>query len=53
VAFLDALLAREDPEAEKLAADCIQGLVECPAFDQVKPLFSERLKNLSARIPAA
>ena len=52
VAFFDALLAREDPEAEKLVADCVEGLAECPAFDQVKPLFSERLKSLSVRTTA-
>jgi hypothetical protein len=51
VDFLDSLLAREDPEAEKLVADCIDGLRECPAYDQLKPLLSQRLKALSVRHP--
>jgi len=51
VDFLDSLLAREDPEAEKLVADCIDGLLECPAYDQVKPLLSPRLRALSQRHP--
>jgi hypothetical protein len=51
VDFLDSLLAREDPEAEKLVADCIDGLLECPAYDQLKPLLSQRLRSLSERQP--
>ena len=53
IAFLDSVLSREDPEVEKLVGDCIEGLLDCPAFDQVKPLFGERLKNLSARFSPA
>jgi len=49
IVFLDSLLSREDPEVEKLVGDCFEGLLDCPAFDQVKTLFGERLKNLSAR----
>jgi hypothetical protein len=51
VDFLDSLLAREDPEAEKLVADCIEGLLECPEYEQLKPLFSQRLRKLSERHP--
>jgi hypothetical protein len=49
--YLDSLLAREDLEAEKLVADCIDGLLECPAYDQLKPLLSQRLKALTERHP--
>ena len=52
-AFLDSLLSREEPELEKLVGDCVEGLLDCPALDQVKPLFGERLKNLSARYTPA
>jgi hypothetical protein len=53
IVFLDSLVMREDPEVEKLVGDCIEGLLDCSAFDQVKTLFGERLKNMSARYTSA
>src|ERR1700748_443739 len=47
--FLDSLMAREDPEAERLVADCIDALHDCPAYDQIKPLLSQRLRKLGER----
>lgn len=51
VGFLDSFLASEEPEVEKLVRDCIWGLLDCPDFDKVKPLFGARLRTLSARYP--
>jgi hypothetical protein len=49
--FLESLLSQDEPEIERLVGDCIWGLLDCPAFSEIRPLFGTRLKKLNARYP--
>ena len=49
--FLESLLAEEDSEAEKLVGDCIWGLLDCSAYEDIRPLFGSPLRKLSSQYP--